>query len=200
MVGLKPELSFTPAVQQAFGTNHVLIVKDAYSGQSIRSWCMENHEDPPPTVGRVPKVRGEHYVTLMKKVDAAVKGQTIQSMTFVWMQGESDIRNPAYDVYLQKLMEQLHADLKSKEINLVIGRISDCGLDQQKRLKGKLFIRKTQQAFAETYPRGTWIDTDDLNDKLKDGKIINDLHYTPEGSIILGKRFAKAAITLINTP
>jgi hypothetical protein len=197
MVGLKPAISFTPAVAEAFGKSSVIVVKDAHSGQSIRSWCKENHEDPLPTAGRVPKVRGDLYHPLMRKVRASIEGEKIQTMTFIWMQGESDLRNPAYHVYLRELIKQLQEDLKFEDINVVIGRISDCGLDVKKRLAGKKYIRRTLVEFAESYARGAWVDTDDLNDREVDGKIVHDLHYTPEGSKILGQRFAEQAIALI---
>ncbi|MEO2008822.1 MAG: sialate O-acetylesterase [Pirellulaceae bacterium] len=197
MAGLDPSLSFTPTVTKAFGMNRVLVVKDAHSGQSIRSWCKSNHELPPPTTGRVPKVRGELYEPLIKKVKATIKGQTLQTVTFVWMQGESDLNNTAYDAYLKELLQQLQSDLAFKQINLVIGRISDSGLDREKRLAGRLNIRRIQQEFAESLPHAAWVDTDDLNDRKVDGKIINDLHYTAEGYKTLGQRFAEKAITLI---
>lgn len=200
MVGLKPEISFTPTVNQALGTNAVIIVKDAHSGQSIRSWCKSNHEHPPATVGRIPKVKGELYTPLMRKVNAAIKGETIQTITFVWMQGESDLRNTAYDAYLKELLSQLQEDLNFKDINLVIGRISDNGLDSTRRLEGRKYIRRTQVEFAESYPRGAWVDTDAFNDRKKDGKIVHDLHYTPEGYKALGKRFAETALMLLAAP
>jgi hypothetical protein len=197
MVGLKPEQSFTPAVTAAFGAERILVVKDAHGGQSIRSWCKTNLEDPPPTVGRVPKVRGNLYHPLMKKVTATVEGEEIQTITFVWMQGESDLRNTAYRAYLDALLKQLQDDLDFEGINFVVGRISDNGLDQTKRLEGRKGIRRTQVEFAELYERGSWVDTDDLNDRMQDGTLIHDLHYTPEGYKVLGERFAKHAITLI---
>ena len=153
MVGLDPKASFTPVVAKAFGQDRVLIVKDAHSGQSIRSWCKSNHEFPPPTTGRVPKVRGLLYDSLMKKVQAAIEGETIQTITFVWMQGESDLNNTAYDAYLKELLEQLQEDLEFADINFVIGRISDNGLDVQKRLEGRKYIRRTQVQFAKSHRR-----------------------------------------------
>ncbi len=197
MVGMNPELSFTPTVSKAFGKDNVIIVKDAASGQSIRSWCKSNHEFPPPTTGRVPKVRGELYGRLTKKVTTAIEGQTIQTVTLVWMQGESDLNNTAYDAYLKELRTQLESDLKIKELHMVIGRISDSGLDVQKRLEGRLNIRRIQKEFAESQPKTEWVDTDDLNDRKVDGKVIHDLHYHPEGYRILGERFAKKSIDLI---
>jgi hypothetical protein len=95
------------------------------------------------------------------------------------------------------LLKQLQDDLDFKDINFVIGRISDCGLDRTKRLEGKKNIRRTQVEFAEFYEHGSWVDTDDLNDRMQDGILIHDMHYTPEGYKILGERFAQHAITLI---
>jgi Carbohydrate esterase, sialic acid-specific acetylesterase len=197
MVGMKPEVSFTPAVTNAFGKDKVIVVKDAHGAQSIRSWCKTNHEFPPPTTGRVPKVRGELYDRLMEKVKAAIAGQSLKTVTFVWMQGESDLNNTAYDTYLKELLSQLETDLAFKKINLVIGRISDAGLDVEKRRQGNLTIRRVQQEFAEAHPRGAWVDTDDLNDRKDGEKVVNDVHYTKEGYEILGNRFAAKAIELI---
>jgi len=205
MVGLKPEVSFTPAVTNAFGKDNVIVVKDAYGGQSIRSWVKANHEFPPPTTGRVPKVRGELYGRLMEKVKTATAGQSLKTVTFVWMQGESDLNNKSYDTYLKELLGQLEADLAFDKINLVIGRISDAGIHPEKPLEGKhkrMFegaqaIRRTQVEFAESYARGAWVDTDDLNNKKQGDTMVDDLHYTPEGYIVLGQRFAEKAIELI---
>ena len=198
MVGMKPEVSFTPTVSKEFGKENIIVVKKAHGGQSIRSWAKTNHESPPPITGRVPKVRGNLYEPLISSVKASIKGVTINTITFVWMQGESDLNNTAYDAYLKELLKQLQTDLAFKNINLVIGRISDNGLDQQKRLEGRKYIRKTQVEFAKSHPRGAWVDTDDLNDKKQeDDTIIHDLHYTPEGYKTLGQRFAEKSIALI---
>jgi hypothetical protein len=200
MVGMNEALTFTPAVTKAFGKDQVIVVKSANSGQSIRSWAKTNHEDPPPTRGRVPKVRGELYEPLIKKVKTAIERRSLKTVTLVWMQGESDLNNTAYDDYLRELLEQLQRDLVFKEINIVIGRISDSGLDNPKRLEGRLNIRKVQKAFAEAHPRGAWVNTDDLNDREVDGKVIHDLHYTKAGYRTLGARFAEKAIGLIKRP
>lgn len=197
MVGMDPNTSFTPTVTKAFGKDHVLVVKDAASGQSIRSWCKSNHEFPPPTTGRVPMTRGELYGRMLKKTQSAIADETLQTVTLVWMQGESDLNNTAYDAYLTELLEQLRSDLSVESIHLVIGRISDHGLDRQKRLKGRLNIRKIQQEFADADPLRVWVNTDDLNDRINQGKTINDLHYHEDGYQILGQRFAESAIELI---
>lgn len=205
MAQLDPKISFTPTVAKAFGSNNIEVVKYAVGGSSIRSWCKRNLENPPPKVGVIPKVRGCHYDHLIKIVREAMAKDNFQTVTFVWMQGESDKRNPEYHAYLKELIRQLQNDLQRKDINVIIGRISDSGLYPQKPLKGKKkrmfeganYIRRTQVEFAESYPNGTWINTDDLNDCEVNGKTVHELHYNSEGYRILGKRFAEAAIKLI---
>jgi len=187
MAGLNPHVSFTPAVAEAFGSANIIVVKDAASGASIRSGCKRNLEDPPPTVGRIPKVRGECYGRLITRVNAAIAGQSVRTVTFVWAQGESDLRNPEHHAYLPELIHQLQDDLGRKDINVVIGRISDCGLDREKRLAGRKYIRRTQVDFAQSYPRGARVATDDLNDREVNGNIIRELHYTADGYKVLGE-------------
>lgn len=197
MVGMDPAISFTPTVNAAFGEDGVIVVKQAAGGQSIRSWAKSNHENPPPTTGRVPQVRGNLYPQLIEKVLAGIEGEQVATVTFVWMQGESDLNNTAYPAYLQELYSQLQADIGFDDINIVIGRISDAGMDQDKRLSGRLRIRRVQVEYAQAHPRGAWVNTDDLNDKVIDGNLVDDLHYTPKGYVVLGVRFADAAIRLI---
>ena len=60
-------------------------------------------------------------------------------------------------------------------------------------------VREAQVKVAESNPRFTWVNTDDLNDGVnRKGKSIkNDLHYSAEGYKTLGKRFAESALKLI---
>jgi len=46
--------------------------------------------------------------------------------------------------------------------------------------------------------RGAWVDCDDLNNKEKDGKKRDDLHYTKAGYELLGRRFARQGKALID--
>ena len=205
MAGMDPNVSFTPAVTNALGAENVIIVKHAVGGSAIRDWCKTDLEKLPPTPGVVPKPRGRHYDVLLAKLRAAEAQDTLKTVTLVWMQGESDKRNPKYRAYLTDLIRQFESDLRRKDINVVIGRISDAGLYPEKPLEGKhklMFegaktIRRTQVEFAESYARGAWVDTDDLNNKKQGDTMVDDLHYTPEGYNVLGQRFAEKAIELI---
>ncbi len=59
-------------------------------------------------------------------------------------------------------------------------------------------MREVQVKIAKDDPQTEWVTTDDLNNKGKDGKVRNDLHYTGEGYKMLGTRFAEKAIGLIH--
>jgi hypothetical protein len=191
MVGLKPEESFTPALQKAFPNDDLVVVKHASNGQLIKLW----YKGWKLTADDSTKGNGRLYDQLMAKVKQAMADKPAPvSITFVWMQGEADANHKGYgDVYraaLQGLLEQLQADLGRKDIDFVLGRISDYGNNLPERPDWNP-IRKVQVEFAEAYERGAWIDTDDLNGPA------NGLHYPPEGYRTMGERFAEKAIALI---
>lgn len=200
MAGLDPSLSFTPTVQEHLGMDHVIVVKDAASGQPIRRW----YKKWKPAEGRDvanPDRIGDLYDRLMQKVNAATKDTKISSVTFVWMQGERDARESHGEVYaasMRGLIDQTAADLKREKINFVIGRLSDFDNDN-KRYPHWTMVRDAQVKVAEDDEHGAWVDTDDLNDgKNKQGKEIkDDLHYSVEGYMTLGQRFADEAVQLI---
>ncbi len=197
MKGLQPEISFTPAVESELGKDNVIVVLDAESAQPIRRW----YKNWKPKEGNDPKVTGDLYDRLMKKVSAATKGKKLQTVTFVWMQGEEDARQQHGEVYavsLKGVLDQLSNDLGRNDINFVIGRISDFDLENEKYFHWTL-VRKAQIEVAEADPHGAWVNTDDLNDgKSRRGKEVkNDLHYSAEGYITLGKRFAEESVALI---
>ena len=196
MAGLKPEVSFTPAVEKAFEGHEVIVVKDALGGQPIRRW----YKKWKPAAGKQWKpgkaVHGDLYDRLMKKVNTAVGDKKPDSVTFVWMQGEKDARESHGEVYaasFRGLLDQLREDLGRKDINFVIGRLSDFDNDN-KRYPHWTKVREAQVKLAEDDPRGEWVDTDDLNGEK------DDLHYDKPGYKVLGERFAEKAIALAKKP
>ena len=197
MKGLEPEVSFTPAVESEFGKDNVIVVLDAEGAQPIRRW----YKKWKPKEGNNPKVTGDLYDRLMKKVSAATKGKRLQTVTFIWMQGEEDAKQQHGEVYavsLKGVLDQLSHDLRRNDINFVVGRISDFDLEDEKYFHWTL-VRKAQVEVAEADPQGTWVNTDDLNDGMSrmGMEFNNDLHYSAEGYVTLGKRFAEEAVALI---
>ena len=189
MAGLNPTISFTPTVETAFGKDNVIVVKDAKGSMPIRRW----YKDWKPEKGDQPKGNGDLYDRLMAKVNTAIKGKQVGSVTFVWMQGERDAKERHGEVYaasLKGLVEQLATDLKRNDINVVIGRINDFSMNNKSHPHWTI-VRKAQVEAAESLPKGAWVDTDDLNGQK------NGIHATKEGYKTLGERFARKAIELI---
>lgn len=137
----------------------------------------------------------------MKKVYPEIKNKKIGTITFIWMQGERDARKDRGDVYERSLLglyTQLCSDLGRNDVNFIIGRLSDFGISNKSHPHWTM-IRDIQVKVAESNPRFGWINTDDLNDGLdrKGKEIQNDIHMSAEGYVIMGERFAKKAIQLI---
>ncbi|HEX5791453.1 MAG TPA: sialate O-acetylesterase [Luteolibacter sp.] len=194
MVGLKPEASFTPAVEKAFGKDQVIVVKDAQSGCPIRRWVKDWKPAPGASAPGDKQAPGDLYDRLMGVVRPAIEGQSIATVTFLWMQGERDAKEGHGEVYAQSfksLLAQLKKDLGGKDIAFVIGRISDHGVKPEAQYPHWTMVRDVQVKLGEGEALGAWVDTDDLNGK-GDG-----LHYSGEGYQKLGERFAEAAIRLV---
>lgn len=197
MAGLRPGESFIPAVSKEFGNNNVIVIHDAQGGQPIQRW----YKDWVSPDGVKPKSTGDLYERLMGKVLPAIKNQNLASVTFFWMQGERDAKmrwGEVYEKSLLGLIKQLKDDLKRDDMNFVIGRLSDFDL-KNKKYPHWTKVREIQEKVANSSPKGSWIDTDDLNTgKSRKGKdYVDDLHMSVEGYKTMGKRFAEAAIKLI---
>ena len=200
MVALDPEVSFTPAVTKAFGSDSVIVIKDAHNSQPISRWV----KGWKSVQGQPRKGSGDLYDRVISSVNDATQGRELETVTLVWMQGEADAaagQVPVYKASLDGLLDQLRKDLGRKDIRFVLGRLSDYSLDSGKHPQWQT-MRDLQVAYAEADPLGTWVDTDDLNDKTdpKTGKARNDVHYTRDGYRVFGERLAEKAIGMIPRP
>lgn len=195
MAALDPKISFVPTIEAAFPDDELIFVKDAQSGQPIRRWAA-NWKPVGEWKGRKASDKpgnNDLYRRLMGAVKGAIKGKKLDSVSFVWMQGEADAKQGQATNYrdaLQGLIQQVRDDLARKDVNVVVGRLSD-------HLKGNTdweLVREAQVAVADADPLVRWVETDDLNGP-KDG-----LHYNGDGYKKLGTRFAEAAIKLTKMP
>ena len=197
MVGLNPDVSFTPTVTDAFGPNNVIVVKDAHNSQSISRWV----KDWTSVQGMQRANNGDLYDRLIGNVKASSAGRKLESVTLVWMQGEADAACNQVGVYkesLDALLDRLRQDLDRNNIRFVLGRLSDYSLDTGRHPEWQA-MRDLQVTYADASPLRAWVDTDDLNNKTdKAGNPRNDVHYTREGYEIFGRRLAEKAIELIN--
>lgn len=190
------ESGFASAVTKALGKDQVTIVRSMRSGRGIRFWVKdyelpEDHE----LHGKLRSGNGEEYPRLLQAIKDAGDPRAFKTVTFIWMQGESDgwrDLSVAYEKSFKTLYHQLKTDLGLEKMHFVIGRISDFGLHGERK-EGWKRMREVQVHLAESDALGAWIDTDDLNggdEKNPHG----ELHYPAEQCPKLGERFGKKAL------
>ena len=190
------EGGFRDVMHRELGEARVVIVRQNKPGRGIRFW-VEDYALPAghPLHGKLAAGNGEEFPKLLAAARSAGDAKAFASVTFVWMQGESDANRDlavAYAESFKKLTGRLKNELGIEKMHFVIGRISDHGLQGDSEA-GWQAMRKVQVEIAGADPLGTWIDTDDLNGG--DGKNPRgELHYPGDQYLKLGARFAEAAI------
>jgi hypothetical protein len=205
MAGMDPEAGFMTEVKKLFKDEKVVYIKVAKGGQPICRW-LEEWQDIAQKNGldenHIKRIHKGGKVEFYQPILAQYKGMLkkhpkFESVTFCWMQGERDASggaDAAYKDALKLLISKLRRDLERPDMNIVIGRLSDAC---QKKPSWAA-MRKIQMEIVDEDPSGAWVDVDDLNDREKDGKVINAVHYNrPEGYNILGQRFARQGYALI---
>ena len=193
--GLKA--GFDKTVEDTFGKDKVVVVQHSKSGRGIRFWDKdyefpENYRFPGKGVPseRTKLQHGQEYGPLIEKAREAFDGKPFDTITFVWMQGESDGKRglgPAYEKSFLRLLGRLKTDLGRKDVAFVIGRINDSYVSDPNWKA----MRDVQVKLAEDTDHGEWIDTDDLSEPE------HGVHFPKENYEKLGRRFAEKAITLI---
>lgn len=188
---------FAKKVEAHFGKESVVIVHQCKPGRGIRFWD-KDYVFPEgytlPGKGRPPSEssksqHGQLYPRLRKVVQKAGDTKSFETVTFIWMQGESDAGRALGDVYAQsfnRVLDRLKDDLGRDDISFVIGRISDASVG-----KSWKEVRDAQMQLADDAEFGAWINTDDLNGPE------NKVHYPDPQYPVLGARFAEKAIQLV---
>ena len=193
--GLKA--GFVKTVEDTFGKDKVMVVHHSKSGRGIRFWDKdyefpENYRFPGKGVPseRTKLQHGQEYGPLIEKAREAYEGKPFDTVTFVWMQGESDGGRglaPAYEKSFLRMLNRIKKDLERKDVAFVIGRINDSRMSDPNWTA----MRKVLVKLAENTEHGEWINTDDLSEPE------NGVHFPKESYPILGSRFAQKAIALI---
>ncbi|MDE0595776.1 MAG: sialate O-acetylesterase [Akkermansiaceae bacterium] len=196
MAGLKPENAFLPELKKLLPEADIQHVKFAKGGQPIRKWVKNFDEIAKKNKLPAKKDPGAFYDQTLKAAREAIAKGKPKTITFLWMQGERDAKeslSAAYEESMKTLIANLRKDLDTPEMAFVIGRLSDFSTSDHWEA-----VRAAQVKVAKDDPRGSWVDTDDTNDKEKNGKNHNGLHYTKAGYDLFGQRLVRQAVRMIN--
>ncbi|MCA9248604.1 MAG: hypothetical protein KDA42_15875 [Planctomycetales bacterium] len=206
MAGMDPKLGFEPETKKLFPAANVVYFKVARGGQPIRHWVAQWDEiarkhgiDVAAARAKERDSKTIYYQPILDRFAEIVKEQgPPASVTFCWMQGERDARgrlSAAYADALRQLITNLRRDLQQPQMQFVIGRLSDFGKPDDEHWQA---VRQAQTQVAGEDKHGAWVDCDDLNDKMKNGAKVDDLHYTREGYELLGRRYVRQAKAMLD--
>ena len=165
------------------------VIKTAFSGTSVAAdW----------NVG-LPGKADACYRAMIDEAKAAIaaaksKDVTLRPRAFVWVQGESDANAkdaPTYVTNLSAMLKSLRTELNAPDLILLLGVNTRFG-------NGKnAFMPKViaaQQEVAAALPRARYVDTAGAETLPP-----SHTHFTPAGTLEVGRRFAEALLTLEQT-
>lgn len=176
-----PEITFGRAMADAWPSDRIAIIKHAKGGTGL-------------VVEWKPRT-GPHYVMLMEKVTKArqllaARGQKLKIEGVVWMQGEFDTREKeiaaAYGKNLTEFIRIVREDLGDPNLPFVFGQIhapTHYYPFREPVKEGQAHVAKSVQGVA-------MVTTTHL-------ELMDDVHYTAEGVMWLGRKFAEEMRRLI---
>lgn len=170
--GFGPEISFGYRMSREW-REPIGIVKHSVGGTNL-------------AVNWSPSIPTSLYAQMLRKVRAARKERRIEIVGMVWMQGESDGRDPrmaqAYAGNLRAFVRRARADLRSPALIFVAGRVNP----PKQGFPFVDIVRAAQERCKEK--NYGFIDCDSLE------KGPDNLHYTTRGVVDMGYDFADAII------
>ncbi len=177
-----PEVGFAHAFQNEMQLDELWLIKYAVGGSSLLAWEPNWSAERAATTDDSDK--GALYPRLIRHVQQITLGQDVQLLACLWMQGESDSRYETaaaqFQSNLQRLIEQMRADLHQAEMQFIIGMVNP----SPARFTYLSTVRAAQKRVAQTQPIVSLVDTDGLT------KHDDELHYDTAGQLELGRRFA----------
>lgn len=193
-----PELSFGHAMAAQPSRARIAIVKYSMGGTALAHGAGFGNWDPDSRDGHVINQYDHALATIANAlthadIDGDGRSDTLVPAGIVWMQGEADAHDgqemaDAYLDNLKRLMDLLRAALRVDDLPVIIGRITDSGMDEDGRLMHYIeTVQRAQAQFVATDACAAYVtDTDDF------GYLDDGWHYDTAGYIELGSAFARA--------
>lgn len=198
------ELSFARKLRELDPEANIAIIKYSRGGSSIDRDAADEYGcwDPDYPDDRSAGINQyDHFLATvlhaMSIGDINGDGQadTLVPKGIIWMQGESDAAHGKkiarrYEENLERLMDLVRAALRSDDLPVVIGRISDSGRDEKEK-DGKVWnhgkiVREAQQSFVSNDPSAALVTSTDAYGYS------DPWHYDSAGYLDLGAQFAVA--------
>ncbi len=168
-----PEVSFAHQMSRRFPNDEHVIIKYAAGGSNIQQWMPGN----------------QFYRNMLREVRFSLQRRSSRVDAIFWMQGESDAQNSYranhYGDRLSRFITSLRRDLRSPGSMFVIGQINPQG----NGFPMVSLIQRKQQLVNSQVPNTLLVSSRGL------GKSYDKVHYSAQGQVELGRRFANAYIS-----
>ncbi|WP_242083470.1 sialate O-acetylesterase [Aestuariivivens sediminis] len=197
------ELSFGKALQELYPNEKIALIKYARGGSSIDSLAARHFGSWEMDFSGTNGINQfDHFLTTVngamkvKDIDKNGIEDVLVPCGIIWMQGESDgvlTKDIALRYYfnLKRLMDLIRATFRDDDLPVVIGKISDSGLDNNgKTWRYGELIQDAQEAYVRKDGNAAIV----RNTKYY--QYSDPWHYDSKGYIDLGIKFAEAIYSL----
>ncbi len=199
------ELSFIHELKQQLPDANFAVIKYSRGGTSIDSLAAGDFGTWEPDFrGKTGINQYDHFLNTLyealniRDIDGDGEMDRLIPLGIIWMQGESDAAYTedialGYYQNLKRLMDLIRAALRSDDLPVVIGKISDSWKDQS---DGKVWdygelVQHAQEKFVRTDPKAAIVRT------TRYYQYSDPWHYDSKGYMELGKEFARALVKLL---
>ena len=184
-----PEISLGRDLAAALPNQRIMLVKFAIGGTNLFQQWHPGDELDDPTVGPLYPQWTDAVAEAVAQLEA--EGASPRIAGLFWMQGESDGGSAgtalAYEANLGRLVRRARDDMDGVSAPFVIGRIF------APTVTFRDIIRTAEQQVVADIHHTVWVDTDDL-------PLGDPIHYDAHGQLVLGRRFAAAALQMPDEP
>jgi hypothetical protein len=197
------ELTFARRLQELDPEGSIALIKYSRGGTSIAIEAAGEFGcwDPDFSAGNGVN-QYDHFLATVRRamsgrdLDGDGERDRLIPSGIVWMQGESDAFHSEsiaqhYESNLKRLMDLIRAALRRDDLPVVVGRISDSGVDEDGKVwnHGEM-VRAAQAEFVRKDSSALLVTTTDTY------AYSDSWHYDGPGYVDLGRKFAEAMFEL----
>lgn len=177
-----PEIALAHKLHSRFPEKNFVLLKYAVDRASLLDWS------PEWTIERAAITGHPHFGALYQQfleiIELITGGKNVIFVALLWMQGETDALIPevgkAYYENFSQFVERFRRDLDMPNLPVLLGQINPPPGEYQ----AVQVVRDAQKQAAKVMKNVWLIDTDGIS------KLDDNLHYSSQGQLELGKRFA----------
>ncbi|MDJ0940199.1 MAG: sialate O-acetylesterase [Woeseiaceae bacterium] len=196
-----PELTFGTHMKVLFPDDNIAILKYSRGGTALMEGASGYGTWAPDYDG---VNQYDHALNAIRialsstDIDGDGEYDNLQPAGIVWMQGEADAYDSEaasrnYEANLKRMMDLLRAALRTDDLPVVIGRITDSGRDEDgKVMDYSDVVQAGQEAFVDKDSCAAY---DRVTDELAYPED-DDWHYTTDGYLKMGESFAETMAAL----